>query len=98
VCGVSHNVGSYGTGLNSLMTAMICTMAAMYIDFLNPTFSMTTSAPKHPMILPIQGSEFIKARRVGGSVCLPLDPSSPKRSTNEGSACRDPKEPVSLWA
>jgi hypothetical protein len=50
------------------------------------------------MILPIQGSEFINARRVGGSVYLPLDPSSPKRSTNEGSACRDPKEPVSLWA
>ena len=69
----------------------------MYMALLKPFLSMICSQDKHPDILPIHGSEFMIALRVGGSQYSPAAGSRiPKRRRKDGRACRDPKEPVSL--
>lgn len=80
---------------NVLIMAIIWTTAARYMVFLNPSLSIAGSAAKQPVIFPIHGSEFINALRVAGRICFPFL-ATPNRCTNDGRACSEPNEPVSL--
>ena len=72
--------------------------AAKYAVFLYPNVSMRRSAIKQPQILPVHGREFSRAFLVAGRLDCPDESWTPNWLRKDGSAWRDPNDPVSLEA